>query len=414
MRHLAATLLAVAACLCCSPADSGPPAGPRLRLWHTFSPRETQALTRALAGAAGEATPLPFSRAHTVVRDTLRGRGDCPDLIRIDATWLSGLVTEGLLQPVPRAGSEPTWLPEAAALASHGGQRFGLPQSLDGLALVYDAERLRGSGVGWPPTTIDDLVAAARALTRDGALGLSARVDGYWFIAFLHAWGGAALDPEAGTLGIDTAPAVTALERFASLFDPVDGVAPPPAPPGDEAPTLARRFRAGQVAIAVDGPWALPDLGGDRALGVAAFPRDPEGRPDAPYGGHLFAVPGCARQPEAAWALARRLTAPGLQAGWSRELGLVPTSVEALEQAGELARRYYAALAGARPLRRHPATTEMFDDLSPAVAAVVAGDATAAEALAGVARAWTRLLDRHGVQVRPPPAASPGAAGAAR
>jgi hypothetical protein len=37
----------------------------------------------------------------------------------------------------------------------------------------------------------------------------------------------------------------------------------------------------------------------------------------------------------------------------------------------------------------------MFDDLTPAVAAVVAGDATADEALAGVARAWTRLIARQ-------------------
>jgi hypothetical protein len=35
---------------------------------------------------------------------------------------------------------------------------------------------------------------------------------------------------------------------------------------------------------------------------------------------------------------------------------------------------------------------ELFDDLTPAVLAVVSGDASAEEALAGVQRSWQRLL----------------------
>jgi maltose-binding protein MalE len=73
-------------------------------------------------------------------------------------------------------------------------------------------------------------------------------------------------------------------------------------------------------------------------------------------------------------------------------LGAVPTTEDGLAAAAPLARATYAALAAARPLPRHPLSAALFDDLSPAVAAVVAGDATPAEALDGVRRAWTRAL----------------------
>jgi hypothetical protein len=42
-------------------------------------------------------------------------------------------------------------------------------------------------------------------------------------------------------------------------------------------------------------------------------------------------------------------------------------------------------------LPRAPVTPLLFDDLQPALAAVVAGDATAEEAVAGVRRDWQRL-----------------------
>ena len=118
-------------------------------------------------------------------------------------------------------------------------------------------------------------------------------------------------------------------------------------------------------------------------------------------------MPRCGRNPAAAWQLAIDLTAPAIQADWARRFGIVPATAAGLADAGTLAGEFYRALKQARPLPRHPVTAEMFDDLNPAIAAVVTGDATAAEALAGVTRAWHRLATRHGIIT-----AAPGDAGA--
>jgi arabinogalactan oligomer/maltooligosaccharide transport system substrate-binding protein len=366
---------------------------------------ETEALNDVLMTRPDEArgvetTLLTFSRGQTMLRRVLESGVDCPDLARIDATWLPGLARAGLLRVAPDPTHE--LLPEAAELATDEGTLYAVPQSIDGLALVFRKEAV--SRIIWPPRTAGELIAGAHRLTTDDTHGLGVRVDGYWFLPFLRAYGADVLDASTGELGIDTPRAAAALDRFAGLFAP-DGVAPPPPPSGTAAQDETQRFRSGKLAILINGPWAITDLVGSDtgAIGVAPLP-------DAPRGGQLFVVPRCARHPSEAWQLAGELTAPRVQADWADRFGLVPTKRSSLEAAGPLAQSFYEALRGARPLPRHPASAELFDDLNPAVAAVVAGDATAEEALAGVARAWTRLMKRYEIEVVPyvPPPADAG------
>ena len=389
-----ATLLALAAG--CGRGEEAERAGAGLRFWHAFAPHETEALNRVLERLEPgevETAMLSFARGQTILGQVLRAGKDCPDLARIDATWLPGLAE--LLAPVPdEVWRAREWLPEAAELASYRGARRALPQALDGLALIHRRGAMDASGVSWPPATLGDLEAAAHRLTVDGRHGLGVRVDGYWFIPFLLAAGGALYDPGSGRLGLDEPAGREALVRYGRLFATV--TAPPPAPQ-DAAREAVEEFRAGRVAIQMDGPWALYDLsaGAIDALEVTRFPPAPDGGPAALRGGQLYVVPACAREPARAWRLALALTDPVLQGEWARRFGTVPTTRAGLERGGRLAGEFYAALQAARVLPRHPITAEIFDDLTPAIEAVVVGDATAEEALAGVKRGWERRLERH-------------------
>jgi arabinogalactan oligomer/maltooligosaccharide transport system substrate-binding protein len=401
-----AILIALALTAGCSrPADDpAPPAGPRLRLWHTFNPAETAVLNQTLTawtGPAVESSMAPFGLGLAILRRDLEHGRDCPDLVRVDATWLPGLVRDQLLVPAPAdIAGQRDFLPEALELATVNGALHGLPQAMDGLAILYHEEAVAGHA--WPPATMDALVETARALTRSGAYGLGLRVDGYWFVPFLRAWGPGLLfrddDDQASEpvrLGIETPAAAAALERFAALFGE-DGIAPPPSPPDNVDSDEIRRFRAGELVAVINGPWAVAGLtGGDtRGIGVAALP-------DAPRGGHNWAVPRCARQPREAFALALFLTAPERQADWARRLGVIPTTAAGLAGSDAFVQSFHRALARARPLARHPITPALFDDLSPAVAAVASGNASPAEALAGVARSWRRLLENQGFVAAP-------------
>lgn len=402
MKHLALVIAAAgAACGANEPAPAR-----SVRFVHTFSPAETAALDELLdaTGRRVEATLLPFARGEAVLGQAMRRADDCPDLARIDATWLPALAGAGLLAAPPPSLRSRDWLPEARELASHGGALAAVPMSTDGLVLLSREPGPSGSAgsspagsmtmpAPWPPRDLDALIAAGRALTVPGRWGLGLRVDGYWLVPFLRGRGADVADGARATLGIDHPAAEAALDQFAALMRP-GGPAAPPAPPGTEAETEARRFRDGQIAILVTGPWALPELTdrrGDELWGVAAA-----ALPGAPRGGQLLVVPRCARDPEGAWQLATLLTDADVQAAWSKRLGMVPTTSAGLARAGAVAKQVHAALSTAVPLPRHPASAALFDDLNPAVAAVVAGDATSAEALAGVRRAWSRLLATSG------------------
>lgn len=393
--------MAALAALAFGCGSSDPPPARAVRFVHTFSPAETAALDELLTTThrSVEATLLPFARGEAVLGNAMRKADDCPDLARIDATWLPALASDGLLAPPPAELAARDWLPEARELASHGGALAAVPMSTDGLVLLYRDPPPQPWPAAWPPQDLDALEAAGRALTAPGRWGLGLRVDGYWLVPFLRARGADVADGTRGTLGVDGPAAEAALDEMAALMQP-GGPAAPPAPPGTEAETEARRFRDGAIAVLATGPWALPELAdqrGGQLTGVSAA-----ALPGAPRGGQLLVVPRCARDPVGAWQVASALTDADVQAAWSMRLGMVPTTAAGLARAGTVAKQVHAALATAVPLPRHPASAALFDDLNPAVAAVVAGDATSAEAMAGVRRAWSRLIAQPQPQPQPP------------
>lgn len=372
-------LLALAACGGPSEASRAP-----IRFLHTFGAEETELLNAVVAerGVAVESSLVPFARGQQVIAEILRQGRDCPDLIRIDATWLPSLVSADLLAPVPLDFVDPDWTPEAFALA-RGSVYFdpardpatqtwmGLPQTVDGLVVLRDADARPAPA----SSSIADLVAAARvAKTEATRRPLGVRVDGYWFVPWLRAAGG------------DLAPnrldnAASAVASFAELFG--DVVAPPP-PSGSEAPDELRRWNAHEIAYWVTGPWSLASLPDRDHIAVSALAH-------APRGGQLLVVPRCARHPEDGWRLATELTSPAVEQRFADAFGTVPTRRSAMANVSPLVRDVYGALQSGEPLPQAKDTSLLFDDLNPALAAVVDGDATPSEAIAGVRRGWKRL-----------------------
>jgi ABC-type glycerol-3-phosphate transport system substrate-binding protein len=364
-------LVVVAACS--APQSSPVP----IHFLHTFAPAETELVNKTIAdrGLAVEASLVPFARGQQVIREILRAGHACPDLIRIDATWLPGLVADNLLAEPPASLAALDWSPEAAQLATIGGALWGVPQTIDGLVVVRDA----GTPAPASPS-IDDLVAAARAQTGKLAHPLGVRVDAYWLVPWLRAEG-AELAPDR----IAGGGAARGLADFAALFGQL---APSPPPLGSEAPDELRRWNAHEVAYWVTGPWQLGNLAGRDAIAVTPLAH-------APRGGQLLVVPRCAERAADGWHLAEELTSIDVELIFSDAFATVPTRRAALAHATPLALAIAGALAGAEVLPRSPITPLLFDDLNPALAAVVAGDATADEAIEGVRRGWARLAGQR-------------------
>ncbi len=367
-------LIAIA---CCAASMLGcgddPPAPATIRFLHTFNPDETELFNATIAerGLAVDSSLVPFARGQQVISEILAARTGCPDLIRIDATWLPGLRPQ--LLPVPPALAALDWTPEAAALGQLAGAWWGVPQAVDGLVVIRDS-------ASPPPASasIADLIAAARAArSEDRRYPLGLRVDGYWLVPWLRAEGA---DLAAGA--IDGPGAARALASFAAVFG---DVAAPPPPSGSEAPDELRRWNTHEVAYWITGPWQLGALRDPDRVAVSSIAQ-------APRGGQLLVVPACAKHPDLGWRLANELASLPVAIKLAQAFSTVPTRTSALASAPPLARAAYEALRGAEMLPRVPVTPLLFDDLNPAIAAVVARDATAEEAIEGVRRGWQRLV----------------------
>ena len=129
------------------------PAGPPpIRFLHTFGPEETELFNAAMAGRGIAVDPslVPFARGQQVIGEILRAGIDCPDLIRIDATWLRAFVAAELLLPVPEALARLDWTPEAAALGAvntivfRDGRRIGHNTDAGGFRKAFE-RRLPGA-----------------------------------------------------------------------------------------------------------------------------------------------------------------------------------------------------------------------------------------------------------------------------
>jgi ABC-type glycerol-3-phosphate transport system substrate-binding protein len=368
-------LLAILCAACGSERAAPTP----IRFLHTFGAAETEVFnaTMAARGIAVESSLVPFARGQQVISEILRAGNACPDLIRIDATWLPGFVAAGLVAPVPAELTKLDWLPEAAAsVAAANAPWFALPQTVDGLLVIRDEATPAPAS-----SAIVDLLGAARAAKHAGRphpLGL--RVDAYWLVPWLRADGA---DLVVG--GLDGDGAVRALAAFASLFGQL---APPPPPAGGEAPDEIRRWTGHEIAYWVTGPWQVGALRDRDRLRVSALAH-------APRGGQLLVVPTCAKRPAEGWRLAAELTSIDVERTFADAFAAVPSRKAALDASPKLVHEVYGALRDGESLPRQPLTPLLFDDLNPALAAVVANDATPEEAIEGVRRGWRRLAGQR-------------------
>lgn len=162
------------------------------------------------------------------------------------------------------------------------GKVYGIPQAVDMQMLFYRKSMLADAGVQ-PPSTVDELVDAARRLTRDGVKGLFAGNDGGGGVLGGPALWSAGLDyVRDHQVGFDDPLAAQAIGKLRELYESgglllgavKDWAEPDP-------------FTQGLVAMQWTGLWTVPAvqkaLGDD--FGVLPFPKlGDTGAPSVPVG----------------------------------------------------------------------------------------------------------------------------------
>ncbi|MEV0677752.1 extracellular solute-binding protein [Actinosynnema sp. NPDC050436] len=187
------------------------------------------------------------------------------------------------------------------------GRLYGIPQAIDTQVLFYRPSLLRQAGVT-PPTTVDELLDAAKRLTTGGVRGLFAGNDGGVAVLLGPLLWSAGLDflaADGKAPGFDDPRAAAVFGKLGELNR---GGGLLLGAPTDWADPGA--FVAGLVAMQWTGLWNLPKItaahGDD--VGVLPFPRlDASGAESVPVGAYSAMVNARSADVEAAKAYVKWL-----------------------------------------------------------------------------------------------------------
>jgi multiple sugar transport system substrate-binding protein len=189
---------------------------------------------------------------------------------------------------------------DAVERMSYKGKLYAVPQITDVQLLVYRKSLLEAAGVS-PPTTVDELIAAARKLTTDKVKGFFAGNDGGVGVLggpMLWAAGQDYLNDDQTRMGFDSNRGAEALGRLRTLFTSNALLLGAPADWSDPS-----ALTQGLCAMQWTGLWTLPAI--DKAFpgdyGVMAWPAlDVQGKPSVTLSAYSSCLSGRARNVDAA------------------------------------------------------------------------------------------------------------------
>lgn len=378
-----------------STAPSGD--GADLRAWGWASSETEDAALTALLGeyAASSGVNVVFEpqpEYDTAIQAALSA-GDPPDFFYVDSFKLPDLADAGALSPIPEGViTDPDDIyPALRDAFTYEGQWYCPPKDFSTLGLVYDAAALADAGIE-PPTTMDELVAAAEALTTDTRRGLVMGPELARAGVFMLSNGGYIVNDDVTEMTLDTEENKAGLQLIADLYQ--NGFAGKPS--DVEAGWAGEALGKGTAAMVIEGNWIVSFLAEnfpDREWGVVEIPEGSAGR-----GTFAFTVcygVGAENESDAAWSAVDFLTGPEGAAKWTSSFNVMPARQSLRD--GWLADRtelepFLNGAEYAQPWQFTPGFGDVVTEFNTNFEQLIAGDITVDELVENVTEAGEGVL----------------------
>ena len=405
---LLSAVLGLAACTALAESSETPVT---INFWHHYSAQsaENETLMNDLIpkfesenpGIKVNAVSHEWAELHDKILVSASSQS-LPDVARLDIAWLPEFQQMGVLvaldQEMPDFSEVAgTLLDSALSTANIGGSYYALPLNTNSKILFYNTAMLEAAGVE-VPTTMDEWVEAVRKLSGTNANGQQIwgwnepALSGWNICPFIWSFGGSLTDEEqtVATGYINSPETVKAVETFAML---VQEGARTGFNSGDIPMTDG--FGTGRYAMMLEGPWKTAELAGaypDVAYGTAYMPAG-EGGSISVLGGEDIAMFNTANR-EAAWKFMQFMTGEYAETAMAK-CGQIPVNKAALESDTVKNADYAPFIQAIETAKARPtvaAWSEMDNELTNAMTAVVNGEKTAQEAMDELAVVFDELL----------------------
>ena len=332
------TLLAPLALSACGGDDDAAGDASTLRVLDYYNNEPDKTVYQKALEACGQANGVTIERevvpGANLIAKVLQQSSSrtLPDVLMLDNPDLQQIAATGALAPISDFGlSTEGYLKGVVDASSYQGKVYGLQPITNSIGLFYNKDLLAKAGVR-PPSTWDELRAAAKALTKGDQYGLAfsapANYEGTWqFLPFMWSNGG-------DEKNIATPQTAAALQLWVDLVK--DGSAAKSVLTWTQA-DVNDQFKAGKAAMMINGPWQFPVLNADKALHYDVVPT-PVPRAGmtgvAPLGGETWTIPQTGdkdRQAKAA-KIVQCLNSDDNQLALGKERQTVPTKTALMDK----------------------------------------------------------------------------------
>ena len=210
---LSLLLCGVMALTACTPAEAPAPQEKTvLQLWHYWDREDSRQCLAELVREFNEAHEDIEIQVDYIADEDFKKRlvlaaaeGETPDLAIVDSSDIQYYDKVGILEDLSAEIQEEDYLSRALiSCRTEDGRLVGLPLGLNCLIFYYNKDILEQAGVE-PPTTLEEFVTAAEAVTSDQVSGcafpaLQSEESSYCFLPILWNYGGslAQIDSQAG------------------------------------------------------------------------------------------------------------------------------------------------------------------------------------------------------------------------
>ncbi len=335
-----------------------------------------------------EETGVPVT-LQVVANENLReqfkdsvGAGAGPDIAVGAHDWLGELVQNNVAAPVQLSSDlAGQFTPESVEAFTYEGQTYGVPYSVESLALIRNTELAPEE-----PASMEELVATGQQLVSDGevelvmAQELGQEGNAYSMYPYLAAYGGG-IFPLLEEGGFDSTEVIIDSEESVKGGEKIAWLAEEEALTVNlDGSNTIPQFVEGNSAFLVSGPWAIQqivDAGIDYE--ITSIPDFEDGGETTPFlGVQGFYVSAESKNPQIAQTFVQEyVSRADVQVALYEAGDRPPALVEAYDQVSEGnadIEAWGAAAEGGTPMPNIPQMNAVWGPLGKATADIVTGD----------------------------------------